>query len=471
MPIDAAILARIAAAVGPTGVLTDPAEQEPYLVEWRDLYRGKTPMVVRPASTAEVSAVLTICHQTRTPLVPQGGNTSLCGGSVPHESGDELVLSLSRLNRVRALDAASYTMTVEGGCVLADVHAAAAAAQRLFPLSLAAEGSCQLGGTLATNAGGTAVLHYGSARDLVLGLEVVLPDGRVWDGLRALRKDNTGYELKQLFLGSEGTLGIITAAVLKLFPRPRDVQTAWIAVPDVAAAVALLELARELSGDRVTGFELIPRLGLQYVLKHIAATADPLSSPHPWYVLCELSGGRTVGELRPSLEAMLEEGFGRGLVLDATLAESAAQRTALWRLRETLSEAQKPEGGSIKHDVSVPISRVAELIERASAAVVAAIPDTRIIAFGHVGDGNIHFNPSQPPGMDKQAFLAQWERVNRIVHDITHALGGSISAEHGLGRLKRDEIRLYKSALELELMQRLKDAFDPRAIMNPGKVL
>jgi FAD/FMN-containing dehydrogenase len=464
-------LERLKAVVGPGGWIDDPAELLPHVTEWRELYRGKTPLLVRPSTVEEVAALVRICAETRTGIVPQGGNTSLCGGSVPDESGAQIVLNLSRLCRVRDVDPLNDTMTVEAGCLLADLHATAASVDRLFPLSMASEGSSQIGGNLSTNAGGTAVLRYGTARDLVLGLEVVLPDGRIWDGLRALRKDNTGYDLKQLFLGAEGTLGIITAAVLKLFPRPRDVQTALVAVPDVSAAVAWLGTARVVSGGEVTAFELFSRVGLDFVLRHIPGTSDPMPERHDWYVLCEISGGRTPGALRETLEAILTLGIEADLVSDAVVAESEAQRQALWRLRESLSEAQKPEGGSIKHDISVPVSRVAEFIERASAAVTEAIPGCRIVAFGHIGDGNVHFNPSQPPEMERLAFLAQWARVSRVVHDIAVDLGGSISAEHGVGRLKRAEIQHYKSEVEIGLMRTIKAALDPLGIMNPGKVV
>jgi FAD/FMN-containing dehydrogenase len=465
------VLARIREAAGPGGWTDDPEEMAPHLVEWRELFRGRSPLLVRPADTAAVARVVSVCFETGTKIVPQGGNTSLCGGSVPDESGDEIVLSLARMNRIRSVDPLNDTLTAEAGCVLAEVQGAAAAQDRFFPLSLAAEGSCQIGGNLSTNAGGTAVLRYGTARDLVLGLEVVLPDGRVWDGLRGLRKDNTGYDLKQLFLGAEGTLGIITAVVLKLFARPRDVQTAFAAVRSVEAAVQLLSLARALSGGQVSAFELLGRTGLDYVLRHVERTADPLGARYDWYVLFEISGGRAPGALRDAMETVLAEGAQAGWVLDAVVAEARAHAEALWRLRESMSEAQKPEGRSIKHDISVPVSRVAELIERASAAVLEAVPGSRIVAFGHLGDGNIHFNPTQPPDMEPAEFLAQWERVSRLVHEIAVSLGGSISAEHGIGRLKRDELVRYKPAVEMDLMRAIKAALDPRGIMNPGKVL
>ncbi len=468
---ETAALERLKTALGPKGWTTDPAEMAPHLVEWRDLYQGRAAMLLKPASTAEVAQAMAICAETGTPVVPQGGNTGLVGGGIPFAGGEEVVLSLSRLNRVRELDPLDNTITVEAGCVLAAVQAAAAAADRLFPLRIGSEGSCQIGGNLSTNAGGTAVLHYGNTRELVLGIEVVLADGRIWDGLRRLRKDNTGYDLKQLFIGAEGTLGIVTAAVLKLFPKPRDVQVAVAAVTDVRAAVALLSLAREASGDRVTAFELMPRMGLDYVLRHIPGTIDPFAARHDWQVLIELSGGQAGGQMRATMEALLEAGMERDLVVDAVLAGSQAQAAQLWRLRDAMSEAQKPEGGSIKHDISVPVSRIPDFIDQASRAVIRLIPGTRIIAFGHIGDGNIHFNPSQPVGADRQWFLDQWEEVSHLVHDIAASLGGSISAEHGIGRMKREEIVRYKPAIELELMRRLKRSFDPQGILNPGKTI
>jgi FAD/FMN-containing dehydrogenase len=462
---------KLKAIVGPRGWITDPAEMAPYLVEERGLYRGRARMIVRPASTQEVSDVVKVCAESGIAIVPQSGNTGLVGGQVPHDHGEEIVLSLGRMNRVRAVDPLNYTITVEAGCILANVQKTAVDADRLFPLSLGAEGTCQIGGNLSTNAGGIGVLRYGMARDLVLGLEVVLPDGRVWDGLRGLRKDNTGYDLKQLFIGAEGTLGIITAAVLKLFPRPRSVETGFVAVRDPAAAIELLARARAGTGDSITAFELISRQALDMVLKHIPGTSDPLSDRSPWYVLLEATSGDTGGGLRVALEGALAAAVETGLVTDATLAASGEQTRALWRLRESITESQKPEGGSIKHDVSVPVSKVPEFITRASAACEAALPGIRIVAFGHAGDGNIHFNISQPVGADRAQYLARWEEFNRIVHDIVAELGGSISAEHGIGRLKREELVHYKPALAIELMALLKHTLDPKGIMNPGKVV
>ncbi len=465
------VLDRLKAVVGPKGFIADRREMAPYLGEWRELYHGRSPLVLRPATTAEDAGVVRLCYETGTKLVPQGGNPGMCGGAVPFAAGDEVVLSLGRLNRIRAIDPLNDTLTVEAGCVLEAVQRAADEADRYFPLRIGSQGSCQIGGNLSTNAGGTAVLRYGNARELVLGLEVVLADGRVWDGLRGLRKDNTGYDLKQLFIGAEGTLGVITAAVLKLYPKPRDVQTAFAAVPDVAAAVRLLEIARRESGDQVTAFELLPRLCLDIVLRHIPGAVDPIAEPHPWYVLVELSSGRAGGALRETLEDVLGQGLEAGLVRDAAIAESSARAAGLWKIRDSLSEAEKREGASIKHDISVPISRIAEFIAAADAALARTVPGFRSIAFGHIGDGNVHYNPLQPTGADGQAFLGRWQEVNTVVHDIVAGLDGSISAEHGLGRLKRDEIIRYKSDVELDLMRTLKRNLDPTGILNPGKVI
>jgi len=405
--------------------------------------------------------------------VPQGGNTSMVGGSVPDADFAGIVLATERLNRVRAVDAVNNTMTVEAGCILAEIQRQAAAHNRLFPLSLGAEGTCQIGGNLSTNAGGTAVLRYGNARELMMGLEVVLPDGRVWDGLRGLRKDNTGYALRHLFVGAEGTLGVITAAVMKLFPLPTDRQTAIAAVPTPHAAVALLGRLQEATGEAVTGYEIFSRRCLEMVLKHIAGSSDPFSGhAFPQYLLIELSGQGAPGTLRAPFEDTLAKAAGDKLVLDAVFAANLAQARAFWKLRETITEAQKPEGGSIKHDVAVPVSRVAEFIDRAGAACEAALPGVRVVAFGHVGDGNIHFNLSQPlQGWTPARYMAEWERLQRIVHDIVMAMGGSFSAEHGIGRLKKAELVRYRPAVELEMMRALKSALDPNGIMNPGRIL
>jgi len=464
-------LERIKKIVGPKGWNDDPVVLQPLLLDRRGLFVGRTALLVRPASTPEVADVVRVCAKYGIAIVPQGGNTGLVAGGVPHEHGAEVLLNLSRMNRVRMVDPADYTMTVEAGCVLADIQAEAEKVDRLFPLSLGAEGSCQIGGNISTNAGGVAVLHYGNMRDLVLGLEAVLPDGQVWDGLRGLRKDNTGYDLKQLFIGGEGTLGIVTAAVLKLFPLPKDLQTAIVALSELDAAIPLLEAARTASGDAVTSLELMPRQALQFAIRHIHGVTDPMADPHEFYVLVEFSGARPDGGMAGNMTAFLEDAYDKGMIRDAVVAQSETQRAAFWRIREAIVEAQLYEGGSIKHDVSVPADRSPEFIRRAVAAVKEAMPGIRPLPFGHIGDGNIHLNLSQPEGMDRDEYIAQWPRMNRIVHDIVADLGGSISAEHGIGRLKREEITRYKSALEMDLMRRIKAALDPQGIMNPGKVV
>jgi FAD/FMN-containing dehydrogenase len=467
--IPAAVLDRLRKAVGPKGWTSDPTDLEPHLKEWRGLYTGKTPILVSPANTQEVSDVVTICAETGTAIVPQGGNTGMCGGAVPNPNGSEIILSLVRMNKIRAIDPLNYTISVDAGCVLANIQTAAKDAGRLFPLSLGAEGSCQIGGNLSTNAGGVNVLKYGTARELALGLEVVLPDGRIWDGMRGLRKDTAGYDLKQIFIGAEGTLGIITGAVLKLFPLPTSRLTLFTAVRDPGAAVALLADLRERTGDRVSAFELIPRDALEMVLRHIPNTSDPLGKAHAWYALVEIAS--------PDLEGPQDAGalFGRafdsGLVLDAATASSEAQRAALWRLRESISEAERAEGASIKHDISVAVSDMPAFIVKARAAVEAVLPGIRVVAFGHIGDGNVHFNLCRPEGADGKAFLARWAEFNRIVHDVVIGFRGSISAEHGIGQLKRDELKHYKTEVEIDLMYALKTALDPKGIMNPGKVI
>lgn len=456
--------------VGAKGYADEAAVLAPHLVEWRGLYQGTCAAMLSPASTAEVSAIMALAHETRMMIVPQGGNTGLVGGQIPF-SQDAILLSLSRMNRLRGIDPLNNTMSVDAGMTLAQAQAHASEASRLFPLSLASEGSCQIGGNLATNAGGTAVLRYGNMRDLTLGLEVVLADGRVLSSLKGLRKDNTGYDLKQLFIGSEGTLGIITGAVLKLFAAPVAIETAFVAVPDAASAVALLRLMEGAAGGQVSTFELIPRIGLDFVLRHLPGASDPLDQPSPWYVLVEMTGGRKASDLQDVMEAALADGLDARLAMDAAVARSESQRQAFWRLRESLSEIQKAEGGSIKHDVSVPVSSIAAFIEQASRAVEAAMPGIRPVPFGHIGDGNVHFNLSQPLGMDKAAYLAHWDEMNAIVHGIVRGMGGSISAEHGVGIMKRDEIAATKSSVETDLMRALKKTLDPRGILNPGKVV
>ena len=464
------ILARLKAVTGEKGFIADERDMAPYLEERRELFHGRAAAVLKPSSTEEVSAIMRIAHEAGIPVVPQGGNTGLVGGQIPDGSGDAIILSLSRMNRVRAIDTANNTLTVEAGVTLAGVQAEAEKAGRLFPLSLASEGTCQIGGNLASNAGGTQVLRYGNARDLVLGLEVVLANGDIWNGLTGLRKDNTGYDLRHLFIGSEGTLGIITAAVLKLFPRPEAVSTAFAAVPSVDAAVSLLRIADAVSGGQVSTFELVPRIGLDFVTTHLEGAVDPLADRSPWYVLIEMTAG-TRARLDEAMEASLKEGLELGLVTDAALAQSETQRGDFWRLRESLSDVQRLEGGSIKHDVSVPVSRMGDFIARAEKAVDDRLPGVRVVAFGHIGDGNVHFNLSQPVAMEKQAFLDLWGEMNGIVHGIVREMGGSISAEHGVGQLKRDEIAAIKSPVEMELMRNLKRTLDPKGILNPGKVV
>ena len=465
------LLDRFAQIVGPAYAVRDPQSIQPYLIEPREKFHGRTPLVLRPGSVAEVAAILKLANETRTPVVPQGGNTGLVGGQIASEKGDEIVVSLSRLNRLRSVDPDNNTITAEAGAILADVHKAADAVDRLFPLSLASEGSCEIGGNLSTNAGGTGVLAYGNTRDLVLGVEVVLPSGDIWNGLKILRKDNTGYDLKDLFVGAEGTLGIITAAVLQLVPKPRGISVAILAVKNPTAALQLLHLARGHAGRSLTAFELIPRIGFEFVLRHAPGTRDPLAETYPWYVLMEYSSGRSQEDADEAVDAIFAAGFEAGLIDDGTRSQSAQQAAAFWHLRHMMSEVQKFEGGSIKHDVAVPLAAVPELLERAAADVTALIPGARPFPFGHMGDGNIHLNISQPVGADKDAFLARWEEVNELVHGIVGELGGTISAEHGIGRLKRDLLKKVKSPLEIDMMRRLKAAFDPNGIMNPGKVL
>jgi FAD/FMN-containing dehydrogenase len=462
-----ALITELGRVLGERHVLVAAEEVAPYCTDWRGRYSGAAVCVVLPGSTEEVAAAVSACAAAGVAVVPQGGNTGLCGGATP--VGGEVVVCLRRLNRIRAIDADNNSITVEAGCTLHAVQEAATAAGRLFPLSLAAEGSATLGGNLSTNAGGVQVLRYGNARELCLGLEVVLADGRIWNGLRGLRKDNTGYDLKHLFIGAEGTLGLITAATLKLFPRPRVHATAWVAVPDPAAAVRLLGRLRDAAGDNVTAFEIVGRPALELVLRHIPNARDPLAGGPAWQVLVELSGARD--DLPATLEQALQQAAEAGVIDDAVVAASEAQTAALWALRENVSEAQKVEGVSIKHDVAVPVSRIAEFITRADAAVRATFPDVRIVCFGHIGDGNLHYNQSKPDAQSNAAFIAQTGSVNRLVHDLVHELGGSISAEHGLGQLKRDEVLRYKSETEMDLMRAVKQALDPRGLMNPGKVL
>jgi FAD/FMN-containing dehydrogenase len=457
------LIQKFISIVGDRNATTDATSMAAYMEERRGLWHGTSPLVLRPSSTAEVSEIMKLAFETNTAIVPQSGNTGLVGGQTP--SGEELLLTLDRMTKIIEVDADDYTMTVEAGCILKNVQEAAMKVDRLFPLSLASEGSCRIGGNLSSNAGGLNVLAYGNARELCLGLEVVLPDGRVWNGLRRLRKDNTGYDLKDLFVGAEGTLGVITAAVLKLFPMPRQFDTAFIAVPSPQAAVELLGLVKSESGNRVVAFELMPLIGMEFTVKHMGVT-NPIASPSPWFVLTELADAAP-GVFQSILELALE----RELITDASLAQSEAQRQTLWAIRELMPESQKHEGGSIKHDVSVPVSKLPIFIDEATAAVHKFMPTARVVSFGHMGDGNMHFNVTQPENMGKQEYLDQWSAMNRAVFDVVLKHDGSISAEHGIGQLKRDDMVLIKSPVELAMMQSIKALFDPKGIMNPGKVL
>ncbi|RAX42133.1 FAD-binding oxidoreductase [Rhizobium tropici] len=465
------LLDRFTAIVGEKHAVRDPAEIAPHLVENRGLYHGASPMLLKPGSVEEVSAILKLASETGAAIVPQTGNTGLVGGQTPREGGSDIILSLERMNRVRDIDPVGNTMIVDGGCVLADVHKAAAEHGRMFPLSLGSEGSCRIAGNLSTNAGGTAVLAYGNMRQLCLGLEVVLPTGEIWNGLRRLKKDNTGYDLRDLFIGAEGTLGVITGAVLKLFPQPLGHQVAFAGLQSVDDALTLFKNASSLCGTALTGFELMPRIGVEFTTRHIPGVRDPLETTHPWYVLIDISTSDSAETAERMMTTLLEKGYEDGLVQDATIASSEAQQKAIWHMRESMSDAQKPEGGSIKHDVSVPVAQIPQFMAEAEKAVVAAMPGARVCAFGHMGDGNIHYNISQPVGADKAEFIGRWREINKIVHGLVLQHGGSISAEHGIGQLKRDELASIRSDIEIDLMRRIKTAFDPAGIMNPGKVL
>jgi D-lactate dehydrogenase (cytochrome) len=466
-PLSPDLIARFRAIVGDKYGVTDAAEITPYVTEERNLYTGRSPLVLRPGSTAEVSAICKLASETRTALVPQGGNTGLVGGQTPHHG--EVVLSLRRMDKIRDVDTQSNTMTAEAGAVLQTLQQRANDADRLFPLSLGAEGSCTIGGNLSTNAGGTGALAYGVARAMALGLEVVLADGRVLNTLSKLKKDNTGYNLHNLFIGAEGTLGIITAASLKLFPKPRAVETAFVGLHSSEAALKLLEISQNEAAGSLTSFELLAEICIDFCVKHGPSIRDPLSKRYPWYVLMEVSSSRD--DARATLEAILARGIEDGIVDDAVIAENLSQRAAFWKLREVISPAQKPEGGSIKHDVSVPIAAVPAFIEEANAAVVKLIPGSRPVPFGHLGDGNIHYNVSQPVGGDTKTFLDRWHEVNAVVFEIVLKMGGSISAEHGIGVMKRDELPDVKDKVAIELMRSIKAMLDPLNIMNPGKVL
>ncbi len=464
------IISRLAQIVGRKDALTDPDQQARYLVEWRDRYFGRSPLVLRPSTTTQVSEILKLANQERIGVVPQGGNTGLVGGQIPFETGTEIVIATEKLNKVRFIDPAGHYATVEAGLTLSQIQNIAEDHNRLFPLSLASEGTCQIGGNLATNAGGINVLAYGSARNLVHGLEVVLANGQVWDGLSALQKDNTGYNLKDLFIGSEGTLGLITAATLKLFPRPKDQTTSFIALSNLNNMRAFFELAEKAFDTSMTAFEFLPHRAIEYVIKHVPGTQTPFAKNHHWYVLLELSANSEYAH-HDKLESFLSEALDANLIDEATIASSLEKRKALWRLREEISSAQKPEGGSIKHDISVPVSMIPEFISRANKISTDMCPGVRPLPFGHFGDGNIHFNLSQPTDMDREKFLSLWEPISRAIHDLTADMGGSFSAEHGIGRMKRDDLIRYKSHEEITLMRTIKSALDPNGILNPGKLL
>ena len=449
-------------------VVTDVDQLEKYRTEWRRIYHSDNQVALLPDSTQQLSEMIQLCAKYQIPIVPQGGNTGLVGGCVA--GSDQVIISTARMNRILSIDPINYTMTVEAGAILANIQNAAQEQGCLFPLSLGAEGSCVIGGNIASNAGGVGVLKYGNTRELVLGLEVVLPDGRIWNGMRPLRKDNSGYSLKNLFIGSEGTLGIITKAILKLFPGVRQVETAFCAIPNVQSALSLLSLSREMSGDQVTAFELISEFALTIVEEHSDAKS-PLTQRSGWYALIELSTSRQGNDLREAFEQILAKGFETGLIEDAVIAESLAHRQSFWALREGIPECQTKYGGSIKHDISVPVSDIPDFINQAGEAVARYMLDINMCAFGHVGDGNVHFNFSQPKDMDKKEFLSHWDAVNKLVHDTVVQFGGSISAEHGIGLLKLEEIRHYRSSIDQQLLDSIKQAIDPKTLLNPGKLI
>ncbi len=464
-------LDALKALASPGGFLEAEADTLAYRQSWRYGYTGKTPLVLRPKSTEEVAALVTYCNRNRISIVPQGGNTGLTFAGQPDESNGEVVLSTDRLNKIRGIDLGNDTMTVEAGVILQQIQEAAAAQKRLFPLSLGAQGSCRIGGNISTNAGGVQVLRYGNTRNLVLGLEVVLPDGRIWNGLRALRKDNTGYDLKQLFIGGEGTLGIITAAVLKLFPLPTATETAWVAVPSPAASVALLGRMKERMGEAVSAFELIRDAIVEFTVEGVPGNEYPMKERHPWYVLMDVSGQGAPGSLHEPLAEALASAVEDGIVTDALICGSTQQARKLWKLREDMADGQKAAGGSISHDISVPVSDIAAFVAEADAALEKVYPEIRHCCFGHVGDGNLHYNPVRPLAWTQERFMQEYGAVNRIVHDIVIKYGGSISAEHGIGRIRLAENHHYKSPVEIDLLRALKRTFDPAGIMNPGKLV
>lgn len=466
-------LEELKKVAGPKGYSDDPDVIAPHTEEPRGKYFGKTPLVLYPDSTQMVSGLVTYANENGIKIVPQSGNTGLVGGGVPDTSGEEIILSLKRMNNVRAKDIHNQTMTLESGVILSDAHSIADSMNMQFPMHIASEGSAMIGGNISSNAGGINVLRYGNMRELVLGLEVVLPNGDIWNGLTGLRKDNTGYDLKQLFIGAEGTLGIITAATLKLYPTSTQVNAAFVAIPDSAAAVKLLTLAKKITGDSLIAFEILPRIGLDFTTRHMPGCREPLDARYDWYVLmeCATSMSQDLLDLERVMENILEAGMAQELILDGVVPKNMSERDALWNLREHMSEAQKHEGGSIKHDVSVPVSKIPEFLEVATKAVQDHTPGIRPVPFGHIGDGNIHFNLSQPTNMDKQDYLAKWEEINRLVHEIVVDLGGSISAEHGIGTMKVADLEHFKPETDLNLMRDIKKTLDPNNIMNPGRIV
>lgn len=469
--MDKNLISRFVNIVGAKHALIDDELIAPYLIEERGLYHGRTSLVLRPSSTRQVSDIMKLAFETETPVVPQGGNTGLVGAQQPDETSQSIIISMERMNKIRSIDIEGNLALVEAGVILQTFQAKAEEAGRFFPLSLGAEGSCQIGGNLSSNAGGTAVLAYGNTRELCLGLEVVLPDGRILDDLRFVKKDNSGYDLKDLFIGAEGTLGIITAAVMKLFPKPQGKAVAFVGLKSPRHALELLTLAQKRAGSMLTGFELMARIGMQMTLQYAPQIRAPLTQDHAWYVLIDLSSAHSDGEAQKILESILETAFEQTLIEDAAIAQSLSQQTDFWRLREDMSPAQKREGGSIKHDISVPVASIPDFIAEAAEIVESIAPGARIVCFGHMGDGNLHYNVSQPFGADKQIYLNLWPVMNHHIHSLVMRYHGAFSAEHGIGQLKRDELIAFKSPVAIAMMRGIKQLFDPKNIMNPGKIL
>ncbi|WP_182419179.1 FAD-binding oxidoreductase [Bartonella sp. HY038] len=465
------LIERFVAIVGSNNAITDPDILSSYLIEQRGLYHGKTPLLLRPQSTQQVSKLMQLANETKTAIVPQGGNTGLVGAQQPDTSGNQIIISLARLNKIRSIDVEGNLILAEAGVILKNLQEAADEANRLFPLSLGSEGSCQIGGNLSSNAGGTAVLSYGNSRELCLGVEVVLPDGRILDDLRQVKKDNSGYDLKDLFIGAEGTLGIITAAVLKLYPKPRGKAVAYVGVKSPFEALKLFTIAHDKASTMLTGFELMPRIGLEFTVDYNAKSRDPFSAPYPWYVLIDISSPHSDSEACQFIEDILSETFEKNIILDAVIASNKTQENEFWTMREEMSPAQKKQGGSIKHDISVPVASIPDFIAEAGELVESLIPAARIVCFGHMGDGNLHYNITQPIDMDRHEFLSKWADVNHHVHTLVMRYGGAFSAEHGIGQLKRQELIAFKSPVAIDLMRKIKLAFDPNGIMNPGKML